>query len=217
MVGAIVIALVVAVPLALWSAARKGRASDVAITSAAIGLQSLPEFWIGILLVLVFGVELHVLPTSGYVSPADSVSGFFQHAILPMVAIGAILTGLLVRTLRSTLVEQLRQDYITTALAQGVPYRRVVTVHALRNSLIPTLTLIGLQIGILLGGAVIVEKVFAYPGMGQLLVTAMSQRDYPVIQGALLLFAGSFVLINLATDVVAMALNPRNREAVQAR
>lgn len=217
MIGGLVLALVIAVPLAMLAAARRERKTDVAVTTGAIGLQSLPEFWLGALLVLLFGVQLQWLPTSGYVSPSESLSGFAEHAILPMITVGAVLSGLLVRALRATLVEQLRQDYVTTALAQGVPYRRVVGVHAMRNSLIPTLTLIGVQVGILMGGTVIVEKVFSYPGMGLLLVDSLQKRDYPLIQGALLLFAGTFILINLIADVIAIMLDPRNRGAEAAR
>lgn len=214
MLGGLVLALLVSVPLALWAAARRARAADLGISTVAIGLQSLPEFWIGMVLVLVFAVELGWFAPSGYVDLFDSPTGFLQHAFLPMVAVGAILTGLLVRTLRSSMLEQLRQDYVTTALAQGVPYRRAVCVHALRNALIPTVTLIGVQIGILLGGTVIVEKVFAYPGMGSLLVRSLSDRDYPVVQGGLLLFATAFVLVNLLTDIAAIVLEPKNRRAV---
>lgn len=217
MIGGLVLALLIAVPLAMLAAARRERKTDVAVTTGAIGLQSLPEFWLGALLVLLFGVQLQWLPTSGYVSPSESLSGFAEHAILPMITVGAVLSGLLVRALRATLVEQLRQDYVTTALAQGVPYRRVVGVHAMRNSLIPTLTLIGVQVGILMGGTVIVEKVFSYPGMGLLLVDSLQKRDYPLIQGALLLFAGTFILINLIADVIAIMLDPRNRGAEAAR
>lgn len=217
MIGGLVLALLVAVPLAMLAAARRERKTDVAVTTGAIGMQSLPEFWLGALLVLLFGVQLQWLPTSGYVSPSESVSGFAEHAILPMITVGAVLSGLLVRALRATLVEQLRQDYVTTALAQGVPFRRVVGVHAMRNSLIPTLTLIGVQVGILMGGTVIVEKVFSYPGMGLLLVDSLQKRDYPLIQGALLLFAATFILINLIADVIAIMLDPRNRGAEAAR
>jgi peptide/nickel transport system permease protein len=216
MVGGLTIALLIAVPLGLLAASRQGRTTDVAVTSTAIGLQSLPEFWLGSLLVLLFGVQLQLLPTSGFVSPSESLSGFFEHAILPMVTVGAILSGLLVRSLRSSLVEQLRQDYVTTALAQGVPYRRIVRVHALRNSLVPTLTLIGVQVGILMGGAVIVEKVFSYPGMGLMLVDALQKRDYPLVQGALLLFAATFIVVNLIADVCAILLDPKNRGTVAA-
>lgn len=217
MIGGLVLALVIAVPLAMLAAARRERKTDVAVTTGAIGMQSLPEFWLGALLVLLFGVQLQWLPTSGYVSPGESLSGFAEHAILPMITVGAVLSGLLVRALRATLVEQLRQDYVTTALAQGVPFRRVVGVHAMRNSLIPTLTLIGVQVGILMGGTVIVEKVFSYPGMGLLLVDSLQKRDYPLIQGALLLFAATFILINLIADVIAIMLDPRNRGAEAAR
>lgn len=217
MIGGLVLALVIAVPLAMLAAARRERKTDVAVTTGAIGMQSLPEFWLGALLVLLFGVQLQWLPTSGYVAPGESLSGFAEHAILPMITVGAVLSGLLVRALRATLVEQLRQDYVTTALAQGVPFRRVVGVHAMRNSLIPTLTLIGVQVGILMGGTVIVEKVFSYPGMGLLLVDSLQKRDYPLIQGALLLFAATFILINLIADVIAIMLDPRNRGAEAAR
>lgn len=217
MIGGLVLALVIAVPLAMLAAAKRERKTDVAVTTGAIGMQSLPEFWLGALLVLLFGVQLQWLPTSGYVAPSESLSGFAEHAILPMITVGAVLSGLLVRALRATLVEQLRQDYVTTALAQGVPFRRVVGVHAMRNSLIPTLTLIGVQVGILMGGTVIVEKVFSYPGMGLLLVDSLQKRDYPLIQGALLLFAATFILINLVADVIAIMLDPRNRGTEAAR
>jgi ABC-type dipeptide/oligopeptide/nickel transport system permease component len=216
MLGGLLIALVIAIPTALWAASRKGGVTDVALTSGALGLQSIPEFWLGTLLVLIFAVKLGWLPTAGYVAPSQSVSGFFEHAILPMVTVGAILTGLLVRTLRASLVEQLRQDYVTTALSQAVPRWRVVSVHALRNALIPTLTIIGLMVGLLLGGTIITETVFSYPGMGEQLVNAISNRDYPLVQAGLLLFAGSFILVNVVTDVLVIMLEPRNRRAVSS-
>ena len=211
MFGGLLFSLVLAIPAGLLAAAKKARAPDLAVTAGSLVLMSVPEFWTGTLLVLLFSVKLRLLPTSGYVPPTEDFVGFLRHAILPMISVGALFAGITTRTVRSSMIEELKQDYVTLARAEGIPFWRILWVHCFRNALVPTLTLVGLQVGILLGGAVIVEKVFAYPGMGLLLVSALSQRDYPVIQGGLLLFGGSFILVNVIVDIIALVLDPRRR------
>jgi peptide/nickel transport system permease protein len=172
---------------------------------------SVPEFWSGTLLALVFGVKLGWLPTSGYVSPTDDLGGFFRYLILPAVTVGAAVAGLTMRTLRSSLTETLRQEYIVLARSQGASRRRALWRHAMRNAVIPTITLVGLQIGYLLGGDIIVERLFSYPGLGLLLVESISSLDYPIIQGCILLFAVLFIVVNACVDLLVIYLEPRER------
>jgi peptide/nickel transport system permease protein len=159
----------------------------------------------------VFAVRLGWFPTGGYVDPGESVGGFLEHLVLPSLAVGASLCGLTTRTFRSGMTEAMRQEYVVQAASQGVPRSRIVWRHAARNALTPTVTLVGLQVGYLLGGAIISEKVFSYPGLGLLVIDAVNARDYPMIQGALLLFALTFVLVNLAVDLFVIYLEPRQR------
>jgi peptide/nickel transport system permease protein len=215
--GAVVLALMVAVPLALISASRARGLRDSASLSTAIVLQSVPEFWVGTMLALVVGVQWGVLPTSGYVSPSESLTEFLRHSILPTVTLAVVLAGVLARTLRVSLRDEMRQDYVALARSQGIPHWRVLSLHMLRNAAAPTLTVVGLQIGFLLGGAVVTERVFSYPGMGFLLTDAIGSRDYSIAQGAMLLFGATFVVVNLLVDLGTAYLDPRSRRALQAR
>ncbi len=194
-------ALVIAVPVGVLSAVRRDSVWDFAGMGLAIVGQSVPAFWLGLMLVLVFSVFLGWLPSSGFGSPL--------HLVLPSVTLGAFICALSTRLIRSGLLEVLHEDYVRTARAKGLTERAVLSRHALRNTLIPLVTILGLQLGSLLGGAVITETVFAWPGVGTLIFTAINARDYPLIQASVLLLSLVFVLINLGVDLVYAYLDPR--------
>lgn len=215
MLGGLLLALAVAVPAGMWAAAHRGSIGDHGLTAGSLVLQAQPEFWIGSLLVLLFGVQLKILPTSGFVSFSVDPLGWLQHSILPMITIAAITAGLLLRTVRASMITELDQDHILLARSSGVAPWRVVGLHAGRNTLAPIITVVGLQIGILMSGAVITERVFGYPGMGLTLVNALISRDYPVVQSGILIFAGLFIVTNTVVDVVSMWLDPRSRQKSQ--
>ena len=189
--------------LGILAAVRRGTRYDVAGMIFAVLGQSLPNFWLGIMLILFFGVALRWLPTSGF-------SGWTS-LILPGITLAAFPTALVARLTRSSMLEILHRDYIRTGRAKGLAERRVVLRHALRNAAIPVLTVLGLQIGALLGGAVITESVFAWPGMGKLIVDAIFFRDFPVVQTVLILSATVFVAINLIVDLLYTVIDPRIR------
>ncbi len=193
----------VGVSLGIVAAVRRGTRYDFASTLFAVLGQSLPNFWLGIMLILLFGVALRWLPTSGFES--------WRHLILPAVTLAAFPTALVARLTRSSMLEILGRDYIRTGRAKGLAERAVVLRHALRNAAIPVLTVLGLQIGTLLGGAVITESVFAWPGMGKLVVDAIFFRDFPVVQTVLIFSATIFVLINLLVDLLYTVIDPRIR------
>jgi peptide/nickel transport system permease protein len=181
-----------------------------AMTMALLGL-SLPDFWVGLVMIYLFAVLLGWFPTGGYVELGTGVGPWLRSLIMPATALGLAQLGLLARITRATMLEVLRQDYVRTARAKGVPERRVVDRHALANTLIPVVTVIGIIVGILLGGAVVVESVFALPGVGRLIIGAILRRDYPVIQGGLLLTASIYVFVNILVDVLYAWLDPRVR------
>jgi len=201
--GALFAALVVAVPAGIVAALRQDRISDVIIRMSVLLGQAVPGFWLGLMLMLFFGVRLRWLPVSG----AEGWSSL----ILPAVVAGSFSTATITRLLRSNLLETLEKNYITTARAKGLSENRITIRHALKNAAIPTITVIGLQMGWLLGGAVIAEVVFAYPGMGRLAVTAISYRDVPVIQSFVAVTAVIVVVINLTVDIAYSWLDPRIR------
>lgn len=191
------------VSIGIVAAVRQGTGYDYAGTVLAVLGQSLPNFWLGIMFILLFGVTLRWLPTSGFQG--------WQHLVLPSVTLAAFPTALVARLTRSSMLEILNRDYIRTGRAKGLAERIVVLRHALRNATIPVLTVIGLQIGTLLGGAVITESIFAWPGMGKLVVDAIFFRDFPVVQTILILSATIFVVINLLVDVLYTFIDPRIR------
>lgn len=191
------------VSIGIAAAVRRGTRYDYAGTIVAVLGQSLPNFWLGIMLILLFGVALRWLPTSGFEG--------WRYLILPGVTLAAFPTALVARLTRSSMLEILNRDFIRTGRAKGLDERAVVLRHALRNAAIPVLTVLGVQIGTLLGGAVITESVFAWPGMGKLIVDAIFFRDFPVVQTVLILSATVFVLINLAVDLLYTILDPRIR------
>jgi peptide/nickel transport system permease protein len=208
-VGALLIGLIIALPAGIVSAVRQGKPIDyVANGFAQIGV-SVPDFWYGILLMLIFAVNLRWLPVSGYVSPADDPVEALRRLVLPSVTAGVVTGAILTRFVRSSVLEALNADHVRLARAKGLPWRYVLRHHVLRNAWIPIVTITGLQLGTLLGGIVIVEVVFSWPGLGRLALDAVERRDYPVLQGTVLVIAAAFLLINLLVDLLYTRLDPR--------
>jgi peptide/nickel transport system permease protein len=209
--ASMVVALLVAVPLGVASAVNRGRVADaISRVTALVGL-SIPNFWLGTILILFVSLALGWLPPIGFISVLENPWLGAQTLLLPSIALGTALAAFVMRMVRSTLLEVLRQDYIRTARAKGLRERTVLYTHALKNAFIPVLTVIGVQIGHLLGGAVIIEEVFSLPGIGRFLLNGIYQRDYPVIQGGVLFVALVFSLINLMVDVLYGWFDPRIR------
>lgn len=198
---ALVISLVIAVPLGVVSAVKRDTAFDSASMVAALFGQSMPGFWVGIMLILVFAVNLGWLPTSGWIGPTS--------IILPSVTLALALVGRNARLVRSSMLEVLGEDYVRAARARGLREWRVIARHALKNALLPVVTMAGLEFGALLGGTVVVETVFAWPGIGLLSIQAVTGRDYPIVQAVILLSAVMFTLINLAVDLLYTRIDPR--------
>ncbi|MET0969450.1 MAG: ABC transporter permease [Tardiphaga sp.] len=209
--AALVISLVIAIPAGIVAATRRNSGADYTASFLALCGLSLPSFWLGILLILAFSIYLPVLPASGYVSPLVDPLGHLSHLVLPAVTLGTALAAATMRMTRATMLEVMRADYVRTARAKGLSRRTVIWGHALRNARMPIVTLLGIQLGQLLGGVVVTETVFSWPGIGKLTVDAIFARDYPVVQGAVLLTATLFVLINLVTDLIYTMLDPRVR------
>ncbi len=208
---ALVIAMLIALPLGILSATRPNSKLDTVGTVMAIGGVALPEFFLGILLIFVFALQLHILPSSGYVSPSTGLWPSFKSMLLPAIALGMALNAVTMRQTRSSLIEVLQQEYVTVARAKGLASRTVVSRHALKNALIPVITVIGLQTGRLFGGSVVVETVFALPGMGRLAADSIFFRDFPMLQGVVLVMAFAVLTCNLLTDVFYAYLDPRIR------
>jgi peptide/nickel transport system permease protein len=209
--AALAFAVVVAVPLGVLAAVRRNTVWDTLGTAVSLFGVSFPSFWLGIMLILLFSEVLRVLPPSGlseYGREGD-VLARLRHAVLPTLTLGLIQMASFMRFTRSSLLEALRQDYVRTARAKGVPGARVVWRHALRNALIPVVTVIGLSLPVLVGGAVLTETVFAWPGIGRLAVGAVFERDYPVIMGVNLLVAAVVIGANLLTDIAYCLIDPR--------
>jgi len=206
----LLIALLIAIPAGVISATKANTMWDyLTMTTAVLGV-SMPSFWRGLMLMLLFSLTLRWLPASGRGEPFLSWE-WLRHIILPSFTLGLGAAAMLSRLTRSSLLEVLNQNYVTTARSKGLPERRVVMRHALRNALIPVVTMAGMQFGWLLGGTVVIESVFAWPGIGRLLVHSIFARDFPVIRGGVLLMAASFSLINLAVDLLYGILDPRIR------
>jgi peptide/nickel transport system permease protein len=199
--ASLLVAIAVALPAGIVSAVRRNTIWDRAAMFLALFGQSMPVFWFGILLILIVSVQLKLLPSSG--------SGGWQHLILPALTLGLYSTARLTRLVRSEMLEMISQDFVRTARAKGLREQAVLYRHALRNALIPVVTVIGIEAGGMLGGAVITETVFAWPGIGQLAVRSIFNRDYPLIQAVVFTIAIMFVVINLAVDVLYAALDPR--------
>jgi ABC-type dipeptide/oligopeptide/nickel transport system permease component len=202
-IAAMCLAVVVAIPLGIIAAVGAGTIVDYAATTLALTGISIPNFWLGPLLAIVFAVTLGWLPVSG--------SGTFAHMVLPAITLGAPLGAVLARMTRASVLEELRELYVLAARARGVSRTRAVLRHAFRNSLIPIVTVLGLQMGAVLTGAVITETIFAWPGVGRLLIQSINFRDYPLVQGCILLIAVTYVAMNLLTDLAYGLLDPRIR------
>ncbi|MDZ7704269.1 MAG: ABC transporter permease [Trueperaceae bacterium] len=205
------LALAIAVPLGVLAAVYRGSVVDIAVSVFALIGLSIPGFFLGILLILLFSLELRWLPPAGYVPFREDPLGNLRHMILPAVSLGLILAAATTRIVRSTMLEVLGRDYVRTARAKGLSAYVTLSRHALRNALIPVVTVVGLQFGTLLGGAVIIEQVFSLPGVGRFALEGINLRDYPVVQGAVLLIALAFVLVNLLVDVLYALIDPRLR------
>ena len=203
------VALLIALPLGILAAVRQGSKTDAAATVVSQLGVSVPDFWMGILFILLFAGTLGWLPSAGYVPLTEDPGGWLSHLVLPAVTIGVVSGSILTRFVRSAVLESLGQDYTRTARSKGLPPGLVLRRHVLRNAVIPVLTVTGLQLAGLLGGLIVIENVFAWPGLGQLVFTAVSGRDYPVVQGVVLLLAVLFLLVNLLVDVLYAVLDPR--------
>jgi len=209
----LVIAIGIGIPLGILSAANRGKAIDYGSNVLALSGMSIPNFWLGILLIFLVSVRWQLLPSSGYVPPSEDLWMSFKTMVMPAFVLGAALGAQLMRHTRSAMLGVLRTDYIRTARAKGLLRGTVVLKHAFRNALIPIVTVLALLFGELLAGAVLTEQVFTIPGFGKLVVDAVFNRDYAVVQGVVLVTAVSFIVLNLLADVLYVLLNPRLRRA----
>jgi peptide/nickel transport system permease protein/oligopeptide transport system permease protein len=202
-VVAITLACLFGIPAGIISAVRPYSWIDYLVTISALFGMSMPVFWLGLMLVVVFSIILKWLPAGG--------TGSWQHVILPSITLAAFVVAFIARMTRSTMIETLSQDFTTTARSKGLQERVVVIKHALKNAMIPIITVVGLQFGLLLGGAVLTETVFAWPGLGRLIVDSILARDYPVIQGSILIFGLLYIMVNLVVDMIYALVDPRIR------
>ena len=197
----ILVATVIGIPLGIIAATKKGSMVDSVVRIIAICGQAIPSFWLGLMMILIFSVKLKWLPTSG--------RGTFAQMIMPAITVGLFSMASVCRLTRSTMIETLKTDYIRTAKAKGLHKARIIVVHALRNSLLPVVTTIGMEIGHLLGGTLLTETIFSWPGIGSLAVQAITNRDYPLVQTAVLITAFMFVIVNLIVDLLYAVIDPR--------
>lgn len=220
-VFSLVFAIALSIPLGIYSALRRGTPVDGGIMTFAMIGQSIPNFWMGIMMIMFFGLYLGWFPISGHVPfimpllEGDVATAFanlpdsLYHMIMPAVAVGSYTLARNARLVRSSMLEVLQQDYVRTARSKGIPERQVIVHHALRNAWLPVVTMIGLEFGFLLGGVVVVETVFSYPGIGRLVFNAINQRDIPVVQASVILLALVFIVLNLIVDLIYSRLDPR--------
>lgn len=208
---ALLISIIIGVPAGVVAALRQNSLIDRVLMMLALAGSAIPGFFLGILLILFFSVTLRWLPSGGYVGFSEDPIGHFKAMLLPALALGFSAAGLPARLIRSTMLDVMHEDYVVTAVAKGLPMSVVAVRHGLRNALLPAVTVIGYSMGDLLGGAVIVETVFSLPGMGQLVVNSIARRDFPVIQGAVMITAIFYVLSNLLVDILYLYLDPRVR------
>ncbi|MBL8349675.1 MAG: ABC transporter permease [Burkholderiaceae bacterium] len=206
---AVAIAAVIGIPCGIVSAVFRGRPVDQLFTGVAMLGASVPSFWFGIVLIQIFAVSLGWFPVSGYGAPGAALAERLHALILPAAVLGTLNSALIIRFTRASMLDVLGEDYVRTARSKGLAESTVVLKHALRNALVPIVTVLGLTVALMIGGAVVTETVFGLPGVGNLVVNAVLRRDYPVIQGALLVIAGLYVLINFAIDLLYVAVDPR--------
>ncbi|WP_163802070.1 ABC transporter permease [Mycolicibacterium sediminis] len=207
----IVVALLIALPAGIWSALREGRLSDAVVRVTTQFGVSIPDFWMGILLIALFSTTLGWLPTSGYRPLFGDPVGWLSHILLPGLTVGLVAGAILTRYVRSAVLDVAASGYVRTARSKGLSPKVVTFRHTVRNALVPILTITGIQLATILGGVIVVEVVFAWPGLGRLVYNAVASRDYPVIQGAVLLIAVLFLLINLIVDLLYAVVDPRIR------
>jgi peptide/nickel transport system permease protein len=207
----LLVAVAIAIPAGVLAAVRRNTIWDILASGASLGGVSIPNFWLGIMLILFFSVRLGWLPASGFVPLWENPLGNLQRMLMPAFVLGTALAAVLMRQTRNSMIEVLSADYIRTAYSKGLAGRIVVFRHAIRNSLIPVVTILGLQMGALMSGAVVTEQIFVVPGFGRLIVEAVFTRDYPLVQGVVLITAASYVLINLMVDLSYSLLDPRIR------
>jgi peptide/nickel transport system permease protein len=210
---AILIGSLIGITAGVLAAVRRGKPADYAATTVALVGLSVPHFWLGIVMIIYFAVRLNWLPAGGYVAFSTSPLQNLEHMLMPAIVLGTGLSAVLMRQMRSSMLGALGADYVRTARAKGLSEWSVVGKHALRNSLITVTTVIGLQLGALISGAVITEQIFVIPGFGRLTIDAVNQRDYTLLQGVVLVAAAGYVVVNLLVDVVYSLLNPRIRIA----
>lgn len=210
-VVAVALSLIIAIPMGTIAAVRRRTWADYIVTTASVTGISFPQFWFAILCVLFFSLFLGWLPASEYKSPFDDLGLSIKHLILPASALGVRLAAITTRLTRSAMLDEISKDYVDTARSLGLSERRVIFKYTLRNALIPTITVAGLQFGNLLGGTVVIEAIFAWPGIGLTLYDAIVSRDYPMVQASVLILATAFVLVNLLVDLTYRLLNPRIR------
>lgn len=206
-------AVLVGVPMGILAAVKKGTATEMGANVAALSGMSIPNFWLGILLIMLVSVQWRLLPASGYVSPAEDFWLSMKTMLMPALVLSTAIAAYLMRHTRSAMLEALNADYVRTARAKGVPARGVILRHALRNALMPIVTLVTLLFGELMAGAVLTEQVFTIPGFGKLMVDAVFTRDYAVVQGVVLCVAVGFIVMNLLADILYILVNPRLRHA----
>jgi len=203
-IAALVVALLLSIPAGVRSAQRRDRWDDRVLSVVSLFGLSFPNFALGPILILFFAIKLGLLPVSG--------AGNWEHLVLPAITLGGALAAILTRMVRTSMLEELGQDYIRTARAKGLSERTVVYKHALRNAMVPVLTVVGLQFGALLAGAIVTETIFSWPGIGRLTITAISNRDYFLVQGCILAIGLTYIAVNLLTDILYAAVNPRIRQ-----
>jgi ABC-type dipeptide/oligopeptide/nickel transport system permease component len=197
------LAVALGVPLGVFAASRKSSRLDTLVSTFSIVGISLPTYWLGLIMITIFAVELHLLPAGGYGTPA--------HFILPTVTIALFLMAFIVKITKASVIDSMEKEYVVTARSKGLTERVILYKHVLRNALIPVITIIGLQFGSLLGGAVITETIYAWPGLGRLIIDAINNRDYPMVQGSIFIFALLYALVNLITDLIYTIVDPRVR------
>jgi peptide/nickel transport system permease protein len=207
----LLIAIVVSIPIGTLAAVRRGRTEDRAAQAAGMLGLSIPDFWLGIMLILVFALTLGALPSSGYVPFAEDPVENVRHLILPALSLAAGLSAVLIRFTRAAMLEVLQQDFIRLCRIKGLSPFSIVVKHALRNAGVPIITVIGMQAGYLLGGAIVAEQIFSLPGVGRLVLDSVLQRNYPVVQASILTIGLMFIVVNLVTDILYTVLNPRLR------